>query len=139
MTTIPDHRSSILGIYQAFGTGDLPAIMEKIADEVDWGLDPEAPVVRALPWAGRVTTKEQVASVYFAGVASTLEVTAFEPLAVAQDGDHVAAVLRTGFVVRATGKSIDALECHFFTFGPDSRVVAYQPIPRHGCVHRSLL
>lgn len=94
--TTADHRSTILQIYQAFGTGDVPAIMERIADEVDWGLDPEAPVVKAVPWAGRVTTKEEVASAYFAGVGSTLQVEAFEPLAVAQDGDHVASILQTG-------------------------------------------
>jgi ketosteroid isomerase-like protein len=128
MATSTDHRSTILRIYEAFGTGDLPAIMERIADEVDWGLDPEAPVVKSVPWAGRVTTKEEVASVYFAGVGSTLQVDAFEPLVVAQDGDHVASVLRSSFTVRATGKQIDALECHFFTFGHDGRIAAYRPI-----------
>jgi ketosteroid isomerase-like protein len=126
--TTADHRSTILQIYQAFGTGDMPAIMERIADKVDWGLDPDAPVVKAVPWARRVTTKEEVASVYFAGVGSTLQVDAFEPLAVAQDGDHVASVLNAGFTVRATGKRITAMECHYFTFGPDGRIVAYRPI-----------
>ena len=103
-------------------------IVAAIADEVDWGLDPGAPVVAAVPWAARVTTREQVMSVYFAGVAGTLEVTRFEVLAVAQDGDHVASILHTGFTVKATGKGIDALECHFFTFGPEGKIVSYRPI-----------
>lgn len=128
MATTSDHRSTILQIYGAFGTGDLPSIMERIADEVDWGLDPAAPVVAAVPWVARVTAKEEVASVYFAGVGGTLEVNGFEPLAVAQDGDHVASVLRTSFTVRATGKRIEGLECHFFTFGSDGRITAYRPI-----------
>lgn len=128
MTGPADHRSTILGLYGAFGKGDLSTIAAAIADEVDWGLDPGAPVVAAVPWAARVTTKEQVLSVYFAGVAGTLDVTRFEVLAVAQDGDHVASVLQTGFVAKATGKSIDALECHFFTFGREGTIVAYRPI-----------
>ncbi len=30
--------------------------------------------------------------------------------------------------MKATGKTIDALETHFFTFGPDGRIVRYRPI-----------
>lgn len=91
-------------------------------------------------WAETVTAGErervrrwqdrdrEVASVYFAAVAADLEWHGLEPLAIGQDGDHVVAVLRAHFTVRATGKTIDALETHFFTFGPDGRITRYRPI-----------
>lgn len=129
MTSPPaDPRSTVLEAYAAFGRGDIAGVLAAVADEPDWGLDPDAPVVAAVPWAARVHTRDEVASVYFAGVAGDLEWHGFEPLAVGQDGDHVVAVLRAHFTVRATGKAIDALETHFFTFGPDGRIIRYRPI-----------
>jgi ketosteroid isomerase-like protein len=127
-TTSSDHRSTVLGIYAAFGRGDIAGVLSAVGDEPDWGLDPDAAVVAAVPWLGRVNTKDEVGSGYFAGVAGDLEWHAFEPMAVGQDGDHVVAVLRASFTVRATGKGIDALETHFFTFGPDGRIARYRPI-----------
>jgi len=124
----PDHRSTVLGMYSAFGRGDIASVLAAIADEPDWGLDPDAPVVVAVPWLARVSTKHEVGSGYFAAVAADLEWHGLEPLAVGQDGDHVVATLRASFTVRATGKSVDALETHFFTFAPDGRVARYRPI-----------
>jgi len=131
MTTFPsaaDHRSTVLGMYAAFGRGDIAGVLAAVADEPDWGLDPDSPVVAAVPWAARVHTRDEVAAGYFAAVARELEWHGLEPLAVGQDGDHVVAVLRAHFTVRATGKTIDALETHFFTFAPDGRITRYRPI-----------
>lgn len=127
-SSAPDHRSTVLGIYAAFGRGDIAGVLAAIAEEPDWGLDPDASVVVAVPWAARVHTRGEVASVYFAAVAADLEWHGLEPLAVGQDGDHVVAVLRAHFTVRTTAKTIDALETHFFTFGPDGRIIRYRPI-----------
>ena len=123
-----DHRSTILGVYEAFGRGDMDHIAAQIADEVDWCLDPSDPVVQAVPWLANVTTKGEVMSQYFGSVGTQLAVHAFEPHAVAQDGDQVVTALRIAFTVKATGKSIDVLECHYFTLGDDGRIVKYRPI-----------
>lgn len=129
MATInSDHRSTVAGIYEAFGRGDIAGVLAAVGDEPDWGLDPDASVVAAVPWLARVSTRDEVASGYFAAVAADLEWHAFEPLAIGQDGDHVVAVLRASFTVRATGKTVDGLETHFFTFGTDGRIVRYRPI-----------
>lgn len=127
-TTTTDHRSTVLDMYAAFGRGDMDALLAGIADEVDWGLDPESPIVASVPWLARVTTKAAVASGYFAGVARDLEWHAFEPLAVAQDGDQVVSALRVHFTVRATGRTVDVVEAHHFTFGDDGRIVRYRLI-----------
>jgi ketosteroid isomerase-like protein len=123
-----DHRSTVLGMYAAFGRGDILGVLSAVGDEPDWGLDPDAAVVAAVPWLALVNTKDEVGAGYFAAVAADLEWHAFEPMAVGQDGDHVVAVIRASFTVRATGKVVDALETHFFTFGRDGRIARYRPI-----------
>lgn len=127
-TTNSDYRSTVLEMYAAFGRGDIAGVLSAVGEEVEWGLDPDAPVVAAVPWLALVSTRDEVGSVYFAAVAADLEWHAFEPLAVGQDGDHVVAAIRVSFTVRATGKAVDALEAHFFTFGPDAHIARYRPI-----------
>jgi ketosteroid isomerase-like protein len=127
-TTTTDHRSTVLDMYAAFGRGDMDTLLAGIADEVDWGLDPASPIVESVPWLARVTTKAEVAASYFAGVGRDLEFHAFEPLAVAQDGDQVVTALRVHFTVKATGRTVELVEAHHFAFGDDGRVVRYRLI-----------
>jgi ketosteroid isomerase-like protein len=126
--TSTDNRSTILDIYAAFGRGDIAGVLRGVADEVDWGLDPADPLVAAVPWLARVTTKDEVATRYFGGAGGDLDWHAFEPLAVGQDGDQVVSAIHVHFTVKATGRTVDALEAHHFTFGPDGRIAAYRPI-----------
>jgi len=44
----------------AFGRGDIAGVLDAIADDPDWGLDPDAAVVAAVPWAARVRTRDEV-------------------------------------------------------------------------------
>ena len=55
-----DARGRILAVYEAFGRGDLPAVLEAIADKVDWGVERDNPVVDAVPYVGNVTTRDEV-------------------------------------------------------------------------------
>ena len=121
-------RTTILSIYEAFGRGDLPGILAAIADEVDWGVDPDAPVARAVPWLARVRTRDEVAARYFAGVVGDLEWHDFRPVAVAVDGDQVVSVIEEDYTVRATGRRVRTVGVHHFTLGPDGRIVRYRPV-----------
>ena len=130
MTTTTDtrHRDTVLGLYDAFGRGDLDSMLAVVADEVDWGLDPASPVVRAVPWLGHVGRRDDVAARYFAGIAADLEWETFEPEAVAQDGNAVVSVIREAYVVRRTGRRVACTAVHHFTFDPDGRIARYRPI-----------
>jgi len=59
----------VQGLYEAFGRGDMQAVLDAFADEVDW-LVPGAP---AVPWAGPRTTREQIAA-YFDLVGEWLDI-----------------------------------------------------------------
>ena len=121
-------RDTILGVYEAFGRGDLPGILAAIADEVDWGVDPDAPVAKAVPWLARLRTRDEVAARYFAGVVGDLEWHDFRPVAVAVDGEQVVSVIDEDYTVRATGRRVRTVAVHHFTVGADARIVRYRPI-----------
>src|SRR5690348_16892331 len=87
--------------YEAFGRGDIPAVLDLIHDDCDWAVDAN---VKVAPYYGVRTGKSQI-SAFFQELGSTLEVKRFEPSVMAGDGDDVLAVVAYEIKSRATGKS----------------------------------
>lgn len=112
---------TVQSIYQAFGAGDIPAILNQLADDVVWeqgGTD------IGVPWLTPSTGKDHVGK-FFASLGA-LEFTTFEPLNFLEGGDQVAGVVRAEATVRETGKSIAETEIHLWTFGADGKVCAFR-------------
>jgi uncharacterized protein len=73
-------------IYAAFGRGDVPAIMQHIADDLRaFGVVTERTLV---PWHIQATRKQDVPK-FFQALAESSEFTRFEPRDFAAGGDHV--------------------------------------------------
>ena len=70
-------------LYQAFGSGDVQAILDRVTDDVDWSTD--ASIVSA-PWYGPRHGKDGVAS-FFEAIGKTGPVTEFTPLAYASNDE----------------------------------------------------
>lgn len=70
--------------YEVFGRRDVSAILNLIADEVDWEFVGSA----NLPYAGRRRNHKEVAD-FFAAVARTDDVHVFEPREFIEAGKHV--------------------------------------------------
>ena len=105
-------------LYEAFGRGDLEAILERVTDDVDWSTDA---AIESAPWYGPRHGKDGVRD-FFAGVAKTGPVTEFRPLSFASNDDgDVMAVLRYAFTVTATGKSV-AMNMHHYLRFRDGKV-----------------
>ena len=102
-------------IYQAFGRGDVPAILNAVTDDVDWGADT---VSTAAPWYGARRGKDGVAS-FFEAFGSTMEVQEFTPLIIAGTDDSVLTVVRCRAKTRTTSKGIDMNLHHYFRFRGD--------------------
>ena len=94
-------------VYEAFGRGDVPTILDQLTDDVDWASEPEQNIA---PWHGRRVGKANVPS-FFQAIGETLEVTEFTPLAFASNDTDVMVVIRFGVTVRANGKS-GAMDLH---------------------------
>ena len=97
-------------IYEAFGRGDVQAILASLADEVDW----EFVGSPALPYAGRRRTKQEVAE-FFAAVARTDDVHVFEPREFIEAGDHVTVLGWEKSTTLDTKRPFESEWIHLFT------------------------
>jgi ketosteroid isomerase-like protein len=120
-----DNVTTVQSIYAAFGAGNLPGVLAHLAPDVDWEHDWGATPLRLY------TPRRGVAEVpaFFAELHATVELTRFEPQAFLTDGRMVAVPVRLAATVRSTGRRIDDLEMHLWTFGPEGLVTAF----RHLC------
>src|SRR6266513_3128320 len=66
---------TIMGVYEAFGRGDVAAILDAVSDDVDWAAEADPAVA---PWHGVRHGKDAVAK-FFAEFGSTMEVEEFTP------------------------------------------------------------
>lgn len=109
-------------IYEAFGRGDVPAILERLADDVEWDSDAsEGSGPFMVPRRGR----DQVGQFFQALGAA--DFTRFEPTAFLESDNLVVALINVTFVVKATGKSVvQEDEVHIWRFGPDGKVVNFR-------------
>jgi hypothetical protein len=106
---------TVQGIYEAFGSGDVGAILDVLTDDVDFGSEPDSTIA---PWHGRRRNKQEVAA-FFQAIGENLEVTEFTPLAFASNDTDVMAVIRFGVKVPATGKSGSMHLHHWWRFDGD--------------------
>jgi len=125
MTTTTTGSSATVGsIYEAFGRGDVPAILEHLADDVAWDDWPDnfaqrAGVPHLMPRHGR----DDVAG--FFGVVGAWTVLGFEVLDVIGDGRQVVAEIRASFALPDGGRFADE-ELHLWTFDGAGRVSRFR-------------
>src|SRR5262245_20595593 len=113
------HIATIQNVYAAFGRGDLPAILEVVADDCVWDLSrPRVKGASRVPWIRRFNGKKEVPE-FFGALGSTLDVKVFSPEEFYGEGDRVAVKVHEEYVVRANGRPLIMDTMHLFTF--DSR------------------
>jgi ketosteroid isomerase-like protein len=119
---------TLRAIYEAFGRGDVPAILDRLSDDVAWDVWKHAsPVQDVIPYIAPRTGKEGVQA-FFACVLNDLEFHQFDVANIMQGGDQCAAAIDFDITVKATGKRIQDLEMHLWTFGPDGKVTAFRHV-----------
>lgn len=112
-------------LYAAFGRGDVPGILARLADSVEWdyNMDPATEVPWLRPRRGRDGAAE-----FFASLAG-LDIHKLAPKAFLEGPGLVVVLLDIEFTARATGRRVaeeDAL--HVWRFDADGRVTRF----RHG-------
>jgi hypothetical protein len=80
-------------IYAAFGRGDIPAILGKLADDVCWDHLPDGGGAQRhdVPWLRARTGRDEVAGFFEA--LGALELHVFAPTVILADGDTVVALI----------------------------------------------
>jgi uncharacterized protein len=105
-----DNVKLVRTAYEAFGRGDIPAVLELIHDDCDWGVEASA---RIAPYYGVRHGKAEILE-FFQQLASTFTVERFEPTAMAGEDHVVLAVVAYAVKSNATGKSATMNIHHHF-------------------------
>lgn len=115
-----DNRALVQRGYDAFGRGDIPALLELLAEDVQW----ETPGPPELPTAGSRRGRQQV-SEFFETINSLYDLQGFEAQAFVAEGDRVVVLGTETARVKATGKVLNTNWAHAFTVR-DGQIVAFQ-------------
>jgi hypothetical protein len=107
-----DNIKTIRAFYEAFGRGDVRAILDAVTDDVDWASDTSSTVA---PWYGVKHGKDGVTS-FFQAYGGTMEVDEFTPVTFAADEDAVFTIVHCRARSRATDKAVDMNLHHYFRF-----------------------
>jgi len=95
--------------YEAFGRGDIPAVLEALTDDVEWSF--QGPPV--IPVAGTHRGREGVAE-FFSVLGETLEFEQFEPREFLAQGDTVVVVGYERSVAKQTGRGFEQEWAHVY-------------------------
>jgi ketosteroid isomerase-like protein len=112
---------TIATVYEAFGRGDVAAILGAVTDDVDWAAETTS---TAAPWYGVRHGKDAVAD-FFTAFGSTMDVEEFTPVSFAANDTDVLTVVRFAARSRATGRSAAMDLHHFFRFR-DGKIAYYR-------------
>lgn len=116
-----ENIKTIASIYEAFGRGDVAAILAALTGDVDWAAEAGSD---AAPWYGVRHGKDAVTQ-FFAAFGSTMEVEEFTPVSFAANETDVHTVVRFRGRSRRTGKAAVMNLHHFFTFR-DGKIAYYR-------------
>ncbi|HEY1333287.1 MAG TPA: nuclear transport factor 2 family protein [Myxococcaceae bacterium] len=121
--------------YEAFGRGDMPALAELMADDIEW-VDPGDP--SESPLAGTYRGKDEVLG-WFGKLAEDVDFSTFDPTDFIAQGDKVVSLVRVEATVRSTGRPLVNDEAHVWTFreGKLARFQIYLDTAASAAAHRA--
>jgi uncharacterized protein len=118
-----DNVKTVQTVYEAFGRGDVPTMLESLTDDVDWASEAWSTDAPA-PWWGVKHGKDGVAA-FFQAFGTAMDVEEFTPTVIAANGDHVLTVVHFKTTSRATGRTAEMDLHHHFRFR-DGLIASYR-------------
>lgn len=114
--------STVQEIYEAFGRGDVPAILSRLAESVEWEYGATSLDV---PWLQARQGREGAAA-FFSSLAG-LEFSKFTPKTFLEGPGVVVVLLDVEFRVKATGKSVaEEDQVHLWNFNERGEVSRFR-------------
>ena len=111
------HAHAVQDMYKAFGRGDVKAILDHLADDVDWAFNVAASDV---PWHEPIKGKANIPR-FFASLGH-VDMKVFQPREMIHSGDHVITHIHLEYVVKKTGKAVNMEQLHWWTFNSQMKV-----------------
>lgn len=117
--------TTVVKIYEAFGRGDVPAILEHLADDVAWESWRDNTAQKAgVPWMKKHTGREGVAE--FFTVVGGFKINDFQVLSLMAGDKQIAAEIEIDFVYPPTGAHVFEQEIHLWTFNDQGKVSRFR-------------
>lgn len=101
----------VKGIYQAFATGDVSAVVAALSPEIEWNEAENFPYSDGNPYRG----PDAVLSGVFARIGADWDAFAVEPREFVDGGDVVVMTGRYTGTCKATGRAMNPQVAHFWT------------------------
>ena len=112
---------TVRSIYEAFGRGDVAAILGRLAEDVAWEYDKAD---TGIPWLVPRRGRAQVGK-FFEALAA-VDFQQFEPKTQLESGNIVVSLNDVAFTVKATGKRyVEEDEVHIWHFDADGQVARF--------------
>jgi ketosteroid isomerase-like protein len=108
-------------LYEAYGRGDVDAVLAELSEDVDWAAEAAGD---AVPWWGSFAGKGEVPR-FFKEIGSNVEVTEFEPVSFTSNDTDVVAVVHWAYTVRSSGKTAAMHMQHWYRFA-DGKIVFFR-------------
>ena len=118
-----ENVSLVKGIYEAFGSGDVPAVVAALGADVEWNEAENFPYADGNPYHG----PDAVMNGVFARLGSDWDGFAVEPREFLDAGDTVVMTGRYTGTCKATGRPMNPWVAHFWTF-EDGKAVQFQQL-----------
>lgn len=111
--TMSDPKVDAIGrLYEAYGRGDVDAVLAELADDVDWAAEAAS---RSVPWYGSYRGKAAVPG-FFTAIGSNVDVTEFTLVGMTSNDTDVVATIHWTYAVKATGKRAEMYMQHWWRF-----------------------
>ena len=107
-----DLIAKVQELYAAFGRGDIPAVLEGMTDDVDWGIES---VVQEVPWYGLLKGRTSTLK-FFQGLGEGADFHVFNPHSFVTAGDQVFNLLQYEATMKRSGKRVATTSMQHWTF-----------------------
>lgn len=126
-TTPQTNAATVGAIYEAFGRGDVPAILERFAPDIAWEVvEPvDAAQAAGVPWMQPRHGRDAVPG-FFAALGEHMEFNDFQVKRVVAGDDVVIAEIGLDVTMTSSGAQLLTDEIHLWTFNDQGLVSAYR-------------
>lgn len=123
--TVADHLATVTRIYEAFGRGDIPFVLDQLADDVQWETWTDwSPQEAGVPWLLPRRGKE--GALEFFKIIGAWTFTEFQVVALLAGANQVAAEIVLGVKLPGSGASLHDEEFHLWTFDQAGKVTRFR-------------
>lgn len=116
-----ENRATVISAYEAFGRGDIEAVIATNAPDAVWVIHSSS----SAPFAGEHKGHESIGAI-FQAIGESVDITLFDMRPIAAEGDIVVATGDQSYTVKKTGKTVSGPLAHVFTFDAAGKLIRFE-------------